>query len=176
METVNVMDLQNYVQMGRIKIDRATQVISLKDLVACGMLSTIKHGVKLLCTNPYHTSKFLTPMNVEVTRASEGAIAAIENAGGTVTTTHFNRLALRAHLKPHKFQILPKRARPPPKVQEFYTLYEKRGYLNPEVQLRNIELGLESSEVTDRFDFEEKFSERQRANAEAKAAAGEASA
>lgn len=38
----------------------------------------------------------LPPLHLEVSRASAGAIEAIESVGGTVTCTHFNRLALRA--------------------------------------------------------------------------------
>ncbi|KAL7478497.1 hypothetical protein ACHAW6_004256 [Cyclotella cf. meneghiniana] len=38
--------------------------------------------------------------------------------------------------------LLPKRARPPPKYMQYYTDYEKRGYLNPRVQLERMERGL----------------------------------
>ena len=83
---------------------------------------------------------------------------------------HYNRLALRAHLKPHKFpskpeillereyggehgmsiadldvhdtHLLPRRARPPPKYMTYYTDYSKRGYLNPRVQLERKKRGL----------------------------------
>jgi len=34
-------------------------------------------------------------------------------------------------------RILPRRARPPPKLMPFYLDYDRRGYLSPEVQLRN---------------------------------------
>lgn len=40
--------------------------------------------------------KTLEPIHLEVSRASAGAIEAIEALGGTVTCAHFNRLALRA--------------------------------------------------------------------------------
>lgn len=113
-------------------------------------------------------------MLIEVPRASNAAIEAVEAKGGYVTTVHHNRLAIRALLKPHKFplkpenqttrvetvgeslvednatklaceedrHLLPKRARPPPKYMEYYTDYEKRGYLNPRVQLERMERGL----------------------------------
>ena len=41
-------------------------------------------------------AKSLQPIHLEVSRASAGAIEAIEAQGGTVTCAHFNRLALRA--------------------------------------------------------------------------------
>jgi len=77
---------------------------------------------------------------LEVSRASEDAIQAVEAAGGTITCVHFNKLALRALLKPYKFDILPRRARPPPKLMNYYLDRTKAGYLSPEVQMRNLKL------------------------------------
>jgi hypothetical protein len=57
-----------------------------------------------------------------------------------VTCVHFNRLALRALIKPLKFDILPLRARPPPGVMEFYLDRTRAGYLSPEIQMRNLKL------------------------------------
>jgi hypothetical protein len=34
-------------------------------------------------------------------------------------------------------RLLPRRARPPPKLMPLYLDYDRRGYLSPEVQLRN---------------------------------------
>jgi len=69
--------------------------------------------------------------------ASEGAIAAVEAAGGSVVAVHYNKLGLRGLLKPEKFEegMLPRQARPPPKMLEFYTQFKHRGYLSQEVQL-----------------------------------------
>jgi large subunit ribosomal protein L15 len=72
--------------------------------------------------------------------ASKGAIEAVEAAGGTVTSVHLNALALRALIKPYKFELLPKRARPPPKLMGFYLDHTRAGYLSPEIQLRNLKL------------------------------------
>ena len=77
-----------------------------------------------------------TPITIEVSQASETAIKAIEAAGGSITSVYHNRLGLRAHLKPHKFETLPLQARPPPKKMDFYTSFEKRGYLSPEIQAK----------------------------------------
>lgn len=79
-------------------------------------------------------------VHLEVSDASKEAINAIEAAGGTVTCVHLNKLAIRAVLNPFKFDILPHRARPPPKIMEKYLDHTKRGYLSPEVQLRNLKL------------------------------------
>ena len=67
-----------------------------------------------------------------MTRASENAIEVIEKLGGQVVCSHYNRLALRLLLKPEKFMApYPLRARPPPKLLEYYTSDEHRGYLSP---------------------------------------------
>ena len=136
----------------------------MRDFVKAGMFpsSSIKSGVKLLGDGKEFVKDKLL---IEVPWASSSAIEAIESKGGYVTTVHYNRLALRAHLKPHKFplkppsemgakddtaevatehdkHILPKRARPPQKYMQYYTDYEKRGYLNPRVQLERKQRGL----------------------------------
>lgn len=72
--------------------------------------------------------------------ASGEAIKTIENAGGSVTCVHFNKLALRAMVKPFKFRIYPLRARPSPQYMGYYLDGTRAGYLSPEVQLRNMKL------------------------------------
>ena len=115
----------------------------MKDLIDAGVTtcSSVKHGMKLLAKGK---DRLKTPFKIEISRASEGAIAAIEAVGGEVTTVHYNRLALRALLKPEKFDIIPKRARPPPRLMQYYTDYDKRGYLSPEVQLKILEKSVEN--------------------------------
>ncbi len=153
MVPVNVGTIQDYIDMGRLVIPNTTNndntngsdsdndsdyVLTMKDLVEAGITknSSIKHGVKLLAKGK---ERLRTPFKIEISRASAGAIEAIEKVGGEVTTVHYNRLALRALLKPEKFDIIPKRARPPPKLMQYYTDYEKRGYLSPEIQLKKLE-------------------------------------
>ena len=57
-----------------------------------------------------------------------------------MTTVHFNRLALKALLKPARFDLLPRRARPAPKRMSYYLDKDKAGYLSPEIQVRNLKL------------------------------------
>jgi len=133
-ETINVRKIQEYVDMGRLDVDR-TRLTTLRDLMECGMITRAKGGVKLLALGG---EKFTTPIHIEVSNASKGAIKAIEAAGGTVTCTHFNKLALRALIHPAKFHILPRRARPPPRLMDMYLDGEKCGYLSPEIQARNL--------------------------------------
>lgn len=166
---MNVGTVQNYVTMGRLRAERSDGVITMKDMVNAGMFpnSSVNSGVKLLGDG----KEFLKDkLLIEVPWASKTAIEAIESKGGFVTTVHYNRLAVRALLKPHKFpmkpeamleqedggerglgapgsnvedvHLLPKRARPPPKYMPYYTDYSKRGYLNPKVQLERKKRGL----------------------------------
>ncbi|CAG8479822.1 2949_t:CDS:2 [Racocetra fulgida] len=53
-----------------------------------------------------------TPITIEVARASQAAIKAIEKVGGKITCRYYNRLALRATIKPEKFWKIPKFAAP----------------------------------------------------------------
>lgn len=165
---LNVGKIQDYVTMGRLKSERKDGVLTMRDFVTAGMMpsSSIKSGVKLLGDGKEYIKDTLL---IEVPFASASAIDAIESKGGFVTTVHYNRLALRALLKPHKFPskpevmlareygeqgtdvtkldvhdtyLLPRRARPPPKYMPYYTDYSKRGYLNPKVQLERKKRGL----------------------------------
>ena len=60
------------------------------------------------------------PVHIQVSQASHKAKAAIEAAGGSVTTVYYNPLGLRALLKPEWFakkgRLMPRAARPPPKL------------------------------------------------------------
>ena len=57
-----------------------------------------------------------------------------------MTCAHFNRLAMKALLKPARFDLLPRRARPAPRKMSYYLDKEKAGYLSPEIQVRNLKL------------------------------------
>ena len=64
--------------------------------------------------------RFSVPVNIQVSQSSAAAREAIEKAGGTVTTVYYNKLGIRALLKPEAFakkrRLLPRPARPPPKL------------------------------------------------------------
>ncbi|KAL3822016.1 hypothetical protein ACHAXA_003002 [Cyclostephanos tholiformis] len=162
---LNVGRVQDYVTMGRLRPERKDGVITMRDFVNAGMFpsSSIKTGVKLLGDGrEYVKDKLL----IEVSFASASAIDAIESKGGMVTTVHYNRLALRALLKPHKFpskpevmltreygdgvdaseldvhdtHLLPRRAPLPSTCLTIPII--RRGYLNPKVQLERKKRGL----------------------------------
>ncbi len=151
MVPVNVGTLQDYIDMGRlVPPSDDDEPLTIKDLIEAGVTkrTSVKHGVKLLAKGK---ERMRTPIKLEISRASEEAIKAIEDAGGEITTVHYNKLALRALIKPEKFDVIPKRARPPPKLMQYYTDYDKRGYLSPEVQLKKLKekIAKESSFTSD---------------------------
>eukprot|EP00532_Pseudo-nitzschia_australis_P003185 CAMPEP_0168191588 /NCGR_PEP_ID=MMETSP0139_2-20121125/17599_1 /TAXON_ID=44445 /ORGANISM="Pseudo-nitzschia australis, Strain 10249 10 AB" /LENGTH=346 /DNA_ID=CAMNT_0008114779 /DNA_START=117 /DNA_END=1157 /DNA_ORIENTATION=- len=106
MVSLNVGTIQDYIDMGRLSLDNKNEnnipVFNMKDLLDAGMFTTssVKHGIKLLAEGK---ERLKTPFKLEISRVSESAIDAVEAIGGEVTTVHYNRLALRALLKPHKF-------------------------------------------------------------------------
>lgn len=132
---INIGTIQMYIDMKRLDPDN---VITISDMLAAGIFkaNTIKHGVKLLSKGKEQIKQ---PLNIEINRASESAIKAVEELGGNVTTVHMNRLALRTKLRSEKFEgkIIPRQARPPPKWQPYYTNFRNRGYLHPAIQLRD---------------------------------------
>jgi large subunit ribosomal protein L15 len=54
-------------------------------------------------------------LNIEASHASKAAEEAIKASGGTLTRVYFNKIGLTAHLKPHKFDVLPKSTGLPPR-------------------------------------------------------------
>jgi large subunit ribosomal protein L15 len=129
MEELNLGKLQDWIDQGRLD---PSQPITMKHLQDSNIVGKIKHGVKVLAKG---SENFQTPIKLEISRASKSAIDAIENKGGRVTTMYYNRLALRALLKPEKFDLMPRRARPPPKIIPYYLNFENRGELSAEMQL-----------------------------------------
>lgn len=73
---------------------------------------------------------------LQVSQVSESARAAIEAAGGSVATVYYNKLGLRALLKPDWFaakgRLLPRPARPPPKLEG---RFDRVGELPPRTEL-----------------------------------------
>lgn len=146
---LNVGKLQDFIDMGRINLPGSDdKPLDLKDLVDAGLTkcSAINDGVKLLSDG---RERLRSPIRIHVSRASQGAIEAIESVGGEITTVHYNKLALRALLKPDKFSIIPRFARPPPKLMPYYTSYKNRGYLSQEMQLKKLKLDIENITISD---------------------------
>ncbi|CAM9549256.1 unnamed protein product, partial [Ectocarpus fasciculatus] len=133
---VNVGQIQEWIDLGRL-VPKEKDFVTTRDLVVSGVIKNPEDGVKILGKGKEFVR---TPIHLEVSMASAEAIRAIESVGGTVTCVHLNKLALRALVKPFKFELLPRRARPPPKLVNYYLDRTKNGYLSPEIQIRNLKM------------------------------------
>jgi large subunit ribosomal protein L15 len=115
-DRLSVGRVQRWIDTGRLD---PTQMITMRDLVVSGCLRRIKEGVVL------ETGGVLaTPLRIEVTEAMPEAASAVVAAGGEVRLAWYNRLGLRALIKPEKWTRLglplPAWARPPPKMEKRY--------------------------------------------------------
>lgn len=114
---VNVDRLMDFINAGRID---PTKTITMKTLRDCGCVrGRIVTGIKLLAGGS-SKARIDRPLHIEVADASKLAVELVEKAGGTVTSLYYNRLGLRALLKPERFETIPKRASPPPKLMWKY--------------------------------------------------------
>ncbi|XP_073257454.1 large ribosomal subunit protein uL15-like [Porites lutea] len=129
---LNLNRLQFFIDSGRLNPKEPITMYHLWRSGAVG--GRIKDGVKLLGTGK---TWFQANVDIEVSQASKTAIEAIEKQGGKITCAHYNRLGLRVLLKPEKFEgrPIPRRARPPNKLMEYYTNPKNRGYLADPVEL-----------------------------------------
>jgi large subunit ribosomal protein L15 len=133
---VNLADVQRFVDLGRLD---ASRTITMKHLVDSGLVDKrVGNGVKLLAKleefveDPSDETKYLldsfgdpvaktftAKIDIEVSRVSVSAAQLVTQNGGRVTKVHYNRLGIRALLKPHKFPNgPPKPARPPVYVKQ----------------------------------------------------------
>jgi hypothetical protein len=81
---------------------------------------------------------FTAKLDIEVSAASQSAIAAVEAAGGSIRSVYYTPLALRALLQPHKFELPLKSPAPPANKIAYYLDAKNRGYLSREVQLAEV--------------------------------------
>lgn len=93
MSPINLDRIQSWISQGRLD---PSQPITLKELNESCCLHGVKDGVKLLARGK---DELTTPINVVVSRASAEAIAAVEKAGGTVTTRYYSKPAINRVMK-----------------------------------------------------------------------------
>jgi large subunit ribosomal protein L15 len=89
MSPVNLDKIQTWIDQGRLN---PKLPITLKELTASGLVGRIKDGIKLLANG---AAEFKTPIHIVVSRASQSAIAAVEAAGGSVTTRFYTEQSIR---------------------------------------------------------------------------------
>jgi len=128
---LSLLELQRLIDLGWLNTKEMIDLTSLCNtkLYSCYPL-TRQFGVQLTDEG---ADIFQTPVNIEVQWASEMAIAAIERAGGAITTAYYDPISLEALTNPQKFfakgEPIPKRRSPPAELIEYYTNPKTRGYL-----------------------------------------------
>lgn len=136
--------LQYLIDLGRVD---TTQPIDLTQLVN-GRGVTIQplkrdYGVQLVDEG---ANTFSAKIHIEVQRATEGAIAAIERNGGVITTSFYDPISLGILIRPVPFflrgQPIPKRMLPGQEMVPYYTNAENRGYLADPEKIQQARLAL----------------------------------
>ena len=123
LETLNLAKLRYYIEKGRLDVNFP---ITQRHLKECKCITRIRNGVKLFNVNDY---PFPYKINIEVAGADQSSIDAIKRIGGSVTIVYMDRVGLRAHVKPYRFDILPKSARPSNDMVHYLEKLRARGAL-----------------------------------------------
>jgi len=116
---LSLFKLQHFIDQGRID---SNQPITIKSLWKSGILKrTPRFGVRLTGAGAEY---WKAKVDIKVTKSDGRAADAILNRDGKLTLVYYNRLGLRAHLKPEKWaergMPLPRFAQPVPVLREYY--------------------------------------------------------
>ncbi|WFD02380.1 YmL10 [Malassezia obtusa] len=125
---LNVDRLQYWIDQGRLN---PAEPITIRELYESRCIHRVRDGVKLLGDGSGHLK---TPVHLVVSRASQSAIRAVEEAGGSIVCRYYNATSLRALIKPQKWLLknkpLPHFADPVSKRELlWYSSPNNRGYL-----------------------------------------------
>jgi len=96
---LSVGKLFYYIEKGRIDTSKP---ITMKELFEAGVFSKIEWGVKLLAGG---AQKIDRPLHLEVSDATENAIEAIKNKGGSVKCIYKTKKQVEYTVKPYKFDL-----------------------------------------------------------------------
>lgn len=89
MQPLNLSKVQDWIAQGRLD---PTRPITIRELLQSRCVSNVRDGVKFLAKS---NAPISVPINVIISRASASAIAAIEAAGGSVTTRYYTPFAIK---------------------------------------------------------------------------------
>ncbi|CAI7722851.1 ribosomal protein L15 [Plasmodium vivax India VII] len=121
-DCLNISKLRYFIEKGRLDVRFP---ITQRHLHDCRCVK-VKNGVKLFNVNDY---PFPYKIHIEVASADQSSIDVIKKVGGTVTIVYMERINLRAHVKPFKFEVLPRTARPNLDMIHFLEKMRSRGCL-----------------------------------------------
>lgn len=114
LESINLEKIAYFIEKGVID---SKETITMKLLLEKGIVTKIKHGIKILGKGANKIAQLGVPINIEANDATHGAIQAINETGGQIFVNYRTPLILRQYLKPHKFPeyVELKTPMPPPK-------------------------------------------------------------
>ncbi|KAL8730370.1 MAG: hypothetical protein Q9166_004135 [cf. Caloplaca sp. 2 TL-2023] len=93
MKPLNLEKIQAWVDQGRLN---PSKPITIRELARSRCVSQVKDGVKLLAKG---SEKLTSPLHIIASRASASAIAAVEAAGGSVTTRYYTPFSIGRVIK-----------------------------------------------------------------------------
>ncbi|CBZ50343.1 putative ribosomal protein L15 [Neospora caninum Liverpool] len=129
LEPLNLAKLRTFIESGRLDTRFTITQRHLHD----SRCVKVKNGVRLFNVNDY---PFPYKVSIEVAGADQSSIDAIRRVGGEVIIVYRNPLNLRAHIKPYKFEVLPKTARPNLEMVHYLEKMRARGcvvkYVKPQ--------------------------------------------
>ncbi|KYN95893.1 putative mitochondrial ribosomal protein L15 precursor [Plasmodium gaboni] len=127
-DCLNLSKLRYFIEKGRLD----TRFVITQRHLHDSKCIKVKNGVKLFNINDY---PFPYKIDIEVSHADQSSIDVIKKVGGSVTIIYMERVNLRAHIKPYKFDILPKTARPNLDMIHFLEKMKSKGcivkYIKP---------------------------------------------
>lgn len=123
LDQLNLSKLRYAIEKGRID---TRFPITQRHLYDCRAITTIKRGVGLYNVNDF---PFPYKIDIEVAGSDQSSIDAIKAVGGTVTVVYMQPVTLRAHVKPWKYEVLPRTARPTLKMVHYLEKMKARGAL-----------------------------------------------
>eukprot|EP00386_Alphamonas_edax_P004141 GDKI01013008.1.p1 GENE.GDKI01013008.1~~GDKI01013008.1.p1 ORF type:complete len:456 (-),score=55.31 GDKI01013008.1:38-1405(-) len=128
LEPLNLAKLRYFIEKGRLDTRFPITQRHLRD----SKCVYVKNGCRLFNVNEY---PFPYKIDIEVASADQSSIDAIKRVGGSVTIVYYDRVNMRAHLKPYKFEVLPRTARPNLQMVHFLEKMRARGckvkYIKP---------------------------------------------
>lgn len=123
LEPLNLSKLRYFIQKGRLD---TRFPITQRHLHDSKCVTSIRRGVSLFNVNDF---PFPYKIDIEVAGADQSSIDMIKAVGGSLTIVYMEPVTLRAHLKPWKFEVLPRTARPTLKMVHYLEKMKARGAL-----------------------------------------------
>lgn len=123
LEPLNLSRLRYYIEKGRLD---TRFPITQRHLVDSRCVKRVKNGVGLFNVNDF---PFPYKINIEVAGADQSSVDVLKAVGGTVTIVYMEPLTLRVHVKPWKYEVLPRTARPTLKMVHYLEKMKARGAL-----------------------------------------------